>query len=77
MATLLEWSVGEAGTVREIAGHDALAARLTDLGLTPGAPLRLMRRAPLGGVLLVQVRDFRLALRPDEAARVAVASGRD
>ncbi|MEY3012585.1 MAG: hypothetical protein RIT45_1320 [Pseudomonadota bacterium] len=71
--TLTQLAVGSRASVSAIHGEDGLAARLLDLGLTPGAPVRLMRRAPLGGVLLVRVRDYLLALRPDEAARVSVA----
>jgi len=52
-----------------------LGRRLVTLGLEPGAPLSVMRRAPLGGPLLLAFSGSRLALRRDEAALVTVAVG--
>ena len=51
----------------------ALGDRLVELGLTVGAPVRVLRRAPFGGPLQVQVRDFVLSLRQQEAADIQVA----
>lgn len=44
-----------------------LGDRLVELGFTPGAPVQLLRRAPFGGPLQVQVRDFVLSLRRADA----------
>lgn len=59
--------------VADVSGTDALAIRLLEMGLTPGAPIRLVGRAPLGDPLELEVRGYRLSLRQAEAARVAVA----
>lgn len=42
--------------------------RLIELGLTPGAIVEMVRRAPLGGPLQVRVRRSRICLRQPEAA---------
>jgi ferrous iron transport protein A len=70
---LTELRLGSTGRVAAIEGGDDLAARLLDLGLTPGAEVVVLRRAPLGGALLVRVRDFALSMRRDEAARVRLS----
>jgi ferrous iron transport protein A len=54
-------------------GADATAIRLLEMGLTPGALVRVVGRAPLGDPLELEVRGYRLSLRRAEAARVAIA----
>lgn len=59
-------------TVQSVQRLDALGDRLAELGLTPGAPVRVLRRAAWGGPLLVQVRDYLLSLRRTEAESIVV-----
>lgn len=49
-----------------------LRRRLLALGLIPGTVLQVIRRAPLGDPLEVQVHHTHLALRADEAAALLV-----
>jgi Fe2+ transport system protein FeoA len=51
-----------------------IGRRLATLGLEPGAPVIVQRRAPFGGPLLVALGGSRLALRPDEATAVSVVT---
>jgi len=46
--------------------------RLMSLGLTPGTRFRLLKVAPLGDPIEIEVRGFRLSLRRDEAACLEV-----
>lgn len=64
---------GTAAHVADVAGADATAIRLLEMGLTPGALVRVVGRAPLGDPLELEVRGYRLSLRRAEAARVAIA----
>jgi ferrous iron transport protein A len=52
-----------------------LGDRLVELGFTAGAPIRVLRKAPFGGPLQVQIRDFVLSLRRDDASCIHVAAG--
>lgn len=72
-ASLDQLSPGHATAVTDVGGDDAVALRLLEMGLTPGVPIRMIGRAPLGDPLEVEVRGFRLSLRRSEAARVAAA----
>jgi ferrous iron transport protein A len=58
--------------VRDVHGSDATALRLLEMGLTPGAAIRVLGRAPFGDPLELEVRGYRLSLRGAEAARVSV-----
>lgn len=49
-----------------------LGDRLVELGFTVGAPIRVLRRAPFGGPLQVQIREFILSLRREQAAAISV-----
>lgn len=46
--------------------------RLMSLGLTPGTKFRLLKVAPLGDPVEIEVRGFRLSLRRSEAACLEV-----
>lgn len=70
---LSELRPGQNATIAAIeGGPTAIAARLHDLGVLPGAAIQLVRCAPLGDPLLVEVCGARLSLRRSEAAFVSV-----
>jgi ferrous iron transport protein A len=65
----------EAGTparVLAVRGSGALARRLMEMGVVPGAPVRVIKAAPLGDPLEVRVRNYHLALRRSEAQTISV-----
>lgn len=65
--------VGDQAVVR--AYRDAPPAykrRLLGLGLTPGTPFSVVKVAPLGDPVEIEVRGFRLTLRRREAACMEV-----
>jgi ferrous iron transport protein A len=59
-------------TISAIAGEPRLRRRLLELGLVPGVVVKVLRRAPLGDPLVIQVRGYDLSLRKSEAAVVEV-----
>lgn len=66
-------SVGESVQITSInEGEPAYRAKLLALGLLPGTRFKLIRRAPLGDPLEIQVRGYRLSLRKREAALLQV-----
>lgn len=48
-------------------------SRLLEMGLTTGAQIQLIRFAPLGDPVEIEVRGYRLSLRKREAAGIRVA----
>lgn len=68
--TLDSIPTGELYRVTRVALAGVLGDRLVELGFTPGAPVQLLRRAPFGGPLQVQVRDFVLSLRRRDAQAI-------
>ena len=54
------------------AGGSPASRRLLDLGVLPGTPIRVVRRAPLGDPVVYELRGYRLCLRRSEAAHILV-----
>lgn len=69
--------VGMAGTLSRVKTHDGEKLRyLAKLGLTPGAPIRLLNRAPFNGPLRLQVngQEHVIGTELAQALRVEVAA---
>ncbi|HWB79830.1 MAG TPA: ferrous iron transport protein A [Nannocystaceae bacterium] len=71
--TLDSLDIAESARVVEIDGTGALAVRLAELGFVPGTLVRLVKRAPFGDPLQLELRGYHLSLRRAEAARIRVA----
>jgi ferrous iron transport protein A len=64
--------VGTTVRVRDVTGADPVSLRLLEMGLTPGVAIRLVGKSPFGDPLELEVRGYRLSIRRQEAARVAI-----
>ena len=47
-------------------------ARLVEMGLLPGTPVRMIKKTPLNGPVEIKVRDFYLSLRMRDALNILV-----
>ena len=72
IANLDQLPVGAVGLVMAITGERQLRRRLMEMGLLEGSRLRLVKFAPSGDPLQIQVNDYFLSLRKSEAARIVV-----
>lgn len=73
MPTLDQLKLGERGTVQAVTGTDAVVQRLYEMGLLEGEEVEVLGFAPLGDPMEIRLRDYRLSLRRQEAARVQIA----
>ena len=64
--------MGANARVLAVGGEGAVARRLMEMGVVPGAPVRVVKAAPLGDPLEVRVRNYHLALRRSEAQTISV-----
>ena len=58
--------------MRECRGEGCAFQRLCELGFVPGAEVRVVRYAPLGDPMEVEIHGYHLSLRRAEAAMVEV-----
>jgi ferrous iron transport protein A len=72
MRTLATLRAGETARIVDIAGDDAVAVRLMEMGLTEGEEIGFLGAAPLGDPLEFEIRGYRLSLRTSEAQRVVI-----
>ena len=63
-------NLGEAVTIRRITGKDELRLHLAELGFVVGETVTVVSR--MGGNLIVQVKDSRIALDRNMANRILV-----
>lgn len=66
---------GLAARVVNVQGSSAITRRLMEMGIVPGAPIRVVRTAPLGDPIQVCLRNYHLALRRVEARAITVLVG--
>ena len=70
--TLSALCVGARARVLDVTADDTVQRRLFELGLLPGVELRLVRVAPLGDPLQIELLGYHLSLRKSDAAAVQV-----
>ena len=68
---------GITARVVSISGAVAVAKRLMEMGVVPGARIRMIKRAPLGDPVEIRVRGYHLALRRAEANTITIERMKD
>jgi Fe2+ transport system protein A len=69
---LSECMPGEKGKVVDLMVSATYEKRLLDLGLLPGTEVQVVRRAPLGGPIVVRVRGYQVCIRRAEAQHIEI-----
>ena len=75
MTTLRDLKPGEEGVVARIGDRGPMRRRIMDMGVTPGVLIKVVKVAPLGDPIEVNLRGYELSLRKDEAAQIEVTRG--
>lgn len=70
---LCELINGQCGMVVSVGGEDLLRRRLLEMGFCNGVQVRMVRRAPLGDPLELELRGYSLSLRNEQARHVRVS----
>lgn len=60
------------GRIVSVQCEGELRQRINDMGLTPGAEIRIVGRAPLNDPVALKVRGFTVSLRNNEADHITV-----
>jgi ferrous iron transport protein A len=70
--TLKELKVGQEGTVVSIGEKGPVRRRIMEMGITPGASIKVIKVAPMGDPIEVNIRGYELSLRKEEAQHIQV-----
>ncbi len=75
MATLKlnQLTRGGSGVVSHVTGEGSISRRLLEMGMVPGAPVTVVRFAPWGDPMVVDLDGYHLSLRKSEAALISLS----
>lgn len=72
MLTLRDVKIGETCTVVKLHGDGAIKRRIMDMGITKGVVIKVVKVAPLGDPIEINVRGYELSLRKADADLIEV-----
>ena len=70
--TLKELGIGQSATIETVGGTGALRQHFLDMGVIPGAEVTVLKYAPLGDPVEIQIHGYSLTLRLDDASKIGV-----
>ncbi len=77
-ATLSMLHPGQSGHVYAVASGDQRMRRhIVDMGITPGTEIRMVKAAPMGDPLEIQLRGYSMSLRKADADTILLMNGED
>lgn len=71
--TLKNLKPGQSGSVVSIGSKGPIKRRLMDMGVTPGAEIKVVKVAPLGDPIEINIRGYELSLRKLEAEQIIIS----
>ena len=72
MMTLRELPIGKKATITTVGGEGALRQHFLDMGVIPGTDIVLIKYAPLGDPMELNVRGYELSVRKSDAEMIEV-----
>ncbi|ADL35023.1 ferrous iron transport protein FeoA/B [Butyrivibrio proteoclasticus B316] len=70
--TLRELKIGKSAKIISVGGEGALRQHFLDMGVIPGAELTVIKYAPMGDPLEIEIQGYRLTLRLAEAEQIEI-----
>ena len=71
--TLDQLAIGSEATVARVGGEGAARNHILSMGVIPGEPVKVIKRAPMGDPIEIRVRGYALTLRAADAAKIDVS----
>ncbi|MBR7001341.1 MAG: ferrous iron transport protein B [Neisseriaceae bacterium] len=69
---LQDLPIGQFATIRAVQGEGRLRRHLLDMGLTPKTLVQMVKHAPMGDPVELQLRGYTLTLRRSDAAKIEI-----
>ena len=70
--TLRDLKIGESAVIRTVGGEGALRQHFLDMGVIPGAEVTVVKFAPMGDPMELQIHCYELTLRLADAEQIEV-----
>lgn len=71
--TLDKLPIGKTGIITKVKGEGALRLRLLDMGIIPKTKVNVVKVAPLGDPIEIQIRGYELTIRKEDAKIIEIA----
>ncbi|NLK46825.1 MAG: ferrous iron transport protein B [Treponema sp.] len=71
-STLASLEVGQEAIIKTVGAEGALRRHFLNMGMTPGTEVTLIKRAPLGDPIEIEIRGYELTLRLADAEKIDV-----
>lgn len=69
---LSDLNIGSVGKIIAVGGEGALRDRFLDMGLTPKTIVKVVKKAPLGDPIEINLRNYELTLLIADAEKIEV-----
>lgn len=73
MATLRDLKIGQSGRITKIGTSGALKQRFMDMGITKGTEVKVVKIAPLGDPIEIEIRGYNLSVRKSDAEQILIS----
>ena len=69
---LRELEIGQSAVITEVGGEGALRQHFLDMGMVPGAEVKLIKYAPMGDPMELMIHGYELTLRLSDAEKIGI-----
>lgn len=69
---LNQLSIGQSAIIKDVGGEKSLRQHFLDMGVIPGAEVTVVKLAPMGDPMELQIHGYELTLRLEDAGRIAI-----
>jgi len=70
--TLKDLKIGETGIISSLKNNTPILSRLLAMGFTPNTLVKLKKIAPLGDPIQIQIRNYEIILRKEDAKTIHI-----
>ena len=70
--TLHDLEVGKSGKILKNHAKGAIKQRFMDMGITKGTVIKVIKIAPLGDPIEIEIRGYNLSVRKDDAREIEI-----
>ena len=71
---LSDLTPGQEGIITKVKGYGAFRKRITEMGFVPGVAVRVIKKAPLGDPMELEIMGYRISLRKNEGNLIEIVS---
>ena len=69
---LKDLEIGKSARITTVGGQGALRQHFLDMGVVPGAEIKLMKLAPMGDPMEFRIHGYELTLRVADAEKIEI-----